>query len=459
MAARQYSMNKSTTRYHKNLNFSGFQAFSEKGNYKSSETELVRLEDSVIVEKQLRKNSRSVQSVISVEDLTRVFGQDPGRTLRLRSSGRSKDEIHEETGNTLALYNVSFEVMPGEIFVLMGLSGSGKSTLLRCINRLIEPTGGRILIGGKDVVSMNQEELRMIRRRKLGMIFQNFALLPHRTVLDNVTFGLEVQGIPEDERYQRGNELLQMVGLGDYGASMPIHLSGGMKQRVGLARALAGDPEILLMDEAFSALDPLIRREMQDELLDLQQRLNRTIIFVTHDLDEALKLGDRIALMRDGEIIQIGTPEEILTNPEDAYVEQFVAGVDMTKVLSASDVMRRPEPVARYTAGPRVALHLMEEYDIGSVFVVDREHRLKGLVTLDGALEAVRAGRELAEIITTDVPTVAPDASLTDIISLIAGSPYPVAVVDGENRLRGLVFRGAILGALARKGGDDNAAS
>ncbi|WP_445669514.1 quaternary amine ABC transporter ATP-binding protein [Methanoculleus bourgensis] len=391
-----------------------------------------------------------------MEGLTRVFGQDPQKALELRKSGCSKEEIYEETGDTLALYDVSFEVMPGEIFVLMGLSGSGKSTLLRCINRLIEPTGGRILIDGEDIVGMSQEELRAVRRRKLGMIFQSFALLPHRTVLDNVVFGLEVQGIPEDERYQRGEELLRMVGLGDYGASMPSHLSGGMKQRVGLARALAGDPEILLMDEAFSALDPLIRREMQDELLDLQQRLNRTIIFVTHDLDEALKLGDRIALMRDGEIVQVGTPEEILTNPENAYVERFVAGVDMTKVLSASDVMRHPEPVARCTAGPRVALHLMEEHDIGSVFVVDRGRRLKGLVTLDGTLEAVRAGRGLEEIITTDIPTVALDTPLTDIISVIAGSPYPVAVVDDENRLQGLVFRGAILGALARKGGDVN---
>ena len=416
----------------------------------------MKLEGSVIFEKLPREDSRSLQPIVSVEGLTRVFGQDPQKALELRNSGCSKEEIYEETGDTLALYNVSFEVMPGEIFVLMGLSGSGKSTLLRCINRLIEPTGGRILIDGEDIVGMSQEELRAVRRRKLGMIFQSFALLPHRTVLDNVVFGLEVQGIPEDERYQRGEELLRMVGLGDYGASMPSHLSGGMKQRVGLARALAGDPEILLMDEAFSALDPLIRREMQDELLDLQQRLNRTIIFVTHDLDEALKLGDRIALMRDGEIVQVGTPEEILTNPENAYVERFVAGVDMTKVLSASDVMRHPEPVARCTAGPRVALHLMEEHDIGSVFVVDRGRRLKGLVTLDGTLEAVRAGRGLEEIITTDIPTVALDTPLTDIISVIAGSPYPVAVVDDENRLQGLVFRGAILGALARKGGDVN---
>ena len=236
--------------------------------------------------------------------------------------------------------------MRGETFVLMGLSGSGKSTLLRCINRLIDPTEGTILIDGEDIVRMSQEELRATRRRKLGMIFQSFALLPHRTVLDNVAFGLEIQGIPVNERQRKAEEVLRTVGLGGYGASMPGELSGGMKQRVGLARALTSDPDILLMDEAFSALDPLIRRDMQDELLDLQQQLAKTIIFVTHDLDEALKLGDRIALMKDGAIVQIGTPEEILTNPENAYVERFVADVDLTRVLSASDVMRRPELVA-----------------------------------------------------------------------------------------------------------------
>ena len=358
---------------------------------------------------------------------------------------------------TLALNNVSFEVMPGETFVLMGLSGSGKSTLLRCINRLIDPTEGEVWIDGKNIVEMNREELREIRRRKLGMVFQNFALLPHRTVLDNVAFGLEIQGVPVEERRKKAEETLKLVGLGGYGESMPSELSGGMKQRVGLARALTSDPDILLMDEAFSALDPLIRRDMQDELLDLQQRLSKTIIFVTHDLDEALKLGDRIALMKDGAIVQIGTPEEILTNPENAYVEKFVADVDLTRVLSASDVMRHPEPVARCTAGPRVALHLMEEHDIGSVFVVDRDRRLKGLVTLEDTLKAVRAGKGLEEIINTEIPTVALDTPLTDIISVIAGSPYPVAVVDDENRLRGLVFRGAILAALARKVEDINA--
>ena len=417
----------------------------------------MKLEGSIIFEKRPIEDTTPLQPIIRVRNLTKVFGQNPEKALELHRKGRSKQEILEETGSTLALTNVSFDVMPGETFVLMGLSGSGKSTLLRCINRLIKPTKGEIRIDGKEIVGMDQEELRMIRRRKLGMIFQSFALLPHRTVLDNVAFGLEIQGVPVEERHKKAEEVLQMVGLGGYGASMPGELSGGMKQRVGLARALTSDPDILLMDEAFSALDPLIRRDMQDELLDLQQRLEKTIIFVTHDLDEALKLGDRIALMKDGAIVQVGTPEEILTNPENAYVEKFVADVDLTRVYSASDVMRRPEPVARCTGGPRVALHLMEEHDIGSVFVVDRERRLKGLVTLEDTLKAVRAGRGLAEIVTTEVPTVALDTPLTEIISLIAGSPYPVAVVDDESRLRGLVFRGAILAALARKGEDIDA--
>ncbi|MFA6671919.1 MULTISPECIES: glycine betaine/L-proline ABC transporter ATP-binding protein [unclassified Methanoculleus] len=392
-----------------------------------------------------------------MKGLTKVFGQDPGKALELHRSGRSKQEIYKETGSTLALDNVSFEVMPGETFVLMGLSGSGKSTLLRCINRLIDPTEGEIRIDGEDVVRMNREELQATRRRKLGMIFQSFALLPHRTVLDNVAFGLEIQGIPADERHKKAEEVLQMVGLGGYGASMPGELSGGMKQRVGLARALTSDPDILLMDEAFSALDPLIRRDMQDELLEIQQRLGKTIVFVTHDLDEALKLGDRIALMKDGAIVQIGTPEEILTNPENAYVEKFVADVDLTRVLSASDVMRHPEPVAQCTAGPRVALHLMEEHDIPGIFVVTRQRLLRGRVTLDDAVEAVKKGKAMAEILITDIPVVAPDASLSDIISLIVGSPYPVAVADDTGRLKGVISRGAILAALARKGEDINA--
>ena len=407
--------------------------------------------NSVIFERASINGTTPVPPIVSIRGLTKVFGPDTAKTLELHRSGRSKREIYEETGATLALSDISLDIMPGEIFVLMGLSGSGKSTILRCINRLIEPTNGEIRIGGEDIVGMSRDELRETRRRRLGMIFQSFALLPHRTVLDNVAFGLEIQGVPADERFRKAEDMLDMVGLGGYGASMPGELSGGMKQRVGLARALTSDPDILLMDEAFSALDPLIRREMQDELLDLQQRLGKTIIFVTHDLDEALKLGDRIALMKDGAIVQVGTPEEILTNPKNAYVEKFVADVDLTRVLSASDVMRRPEPVAQCTAGPRVALHLMEEHDIQGIFVVTRQHLLRGLVTLEGAAGAIREGKQMADILITDLSVVAPDASLADIISLIVESPHPVAVVGDTGRLRGIISRGAILAALARK--------
>ena len=407
--------------------------------------------NSVIFEKAPINGTAPVPPIVSIRGLTKVFGPDTAKTLELHRSGRSKREIYEETGATLALSDISLDILPGEIFVLMGLSGSGKSTILRCINRLIEPTNGEIRIGGEDIVGMSRDELRETRRRRLGMIFQSFALLPHRTVLDNVAFGLEIQGVPPDERFRKAADMLDMVGLGGYEASMPGELSGGMKQRVGLARALTSDPDILLMDEAFSALDPLIRREMQDELLDLQQRLGKTIIFVTHDLDEALKLGDRIALMKDGAIVQVGTPEEILTNPKNAYVEKFVADVDLTRVLSASDVMRRPEPVAQCTAGPRVALHLMEEHDIQGIFVVTRQHLLRGLVTLEGAAGAIREGKQMADILITDLPIVAPDASLADIISLIVESPHPVAVADDTGRLRGIISRGAILAALARK--------
>ncbi|MDO9522356.1 MAG: glycine betaine/L-proline ABC transporter ATP-binding protein [Methanocorpusculum sp.] len=399
-------------------------------------------------------DSPDSQPIVRVCGLTKVFGHDQEKALELHRSGRSKKEVHDETEATIALHNVSFEVMRGETFVLMGLSGSGKSTLLRCINRLIDPTEGDIEIDGEDIMGMDHEELRQIRRRKLGMIFQNFALLPQRNILDNVAFGLEIMGVSKAERNLRAEEVLEMVGLGGYGTSMPSELSGGMKQRVGLARALTSDPDILLMDEAFSALDPLIRRDMQDELLELQERLGKTIIFVTHDLDEALKLGTRIALMKDGAIVQIGTPEEILTNPENAYVEKFVADVDLTRVLSAKDVMRHPEPVAQCTAGPRVALHLMEEHDIPMIFVITRHRNLRGLVTLDDTIGAVKAGKSLSDILKTDIPIVAPDASLSDIISMIVDSTYPMAVVDENGRLHGVISRASILAALARKGGE-----
>ncbi|REJ32169.1 MAG: glycine/betaine ABC transporter ATP-binding protein, partial [Bacillota bacterium] len=261
---------------------------------------------------------------IAVRDLYKVFGPDPQRALELVRSGVGKDELLKSTGHTLAVAGVNLEVRAGETFIIMGLSGSGKSTLLRCINRLIEPTHGQVLIDGVDVGSLSPRDLRNLRRRRLGMVFQRFALFPHRTVLDNVAYGLEIQGVPPSQRRRRALEVLELVGLAGWAQSYPSQLSGGMQQRVGLARALAPDPDILLMDEPFSALDPLIRRDMQDELIDLQERLHKTIVFITHDLDEALKLGDRIAIMRDGRVVQVGRPEQILLEPADEYVASFV---------------------------------------------------------------------------------------------------------------------------------------
>ena len=389
--------------------------------------------------------------IIKANNIYKIFGSKPSKILKYLERNCSKDEIREKTNHIVALNNVSFEVYEGETFVIMGLSGSGKSTILRCINRLIDPTKGTITIKDHDITAMNDEELIQARRHLMGMVFQNFALLPHRTILDNVAFGLEVQGIKEEKRYTQAEEALSLVGLEGYGESYPDQMSGGMKQRVGLARALASSPDILLMDEAFSALDPLIRRDMQDELIELRERLNKTIIFVTHDLDEALKLGDRIALMKDGAIIQVGTPEEILTNPENAYVERFVEDVDMTRVLSAKDIMKKPEPLILIRDGPHVALHLMQEYGISSVFVVGRNRVLEGLIMVDDAVRALKEKKTISEVLIRDIPVINLEEPVSDIIPMIADIQYPVAVVNDEKKLKGIIVRGTVLAAIGRK--------
>ena len=390
---------------------------------------------------------------LEVRNITKVFGKHPQKVISLLNEGLSKSEIFEKTKQTIGLNNVNFEVYDGEIFVIMGLSGSGKSTLLRCLNRLIEPTKGEILIDGQNITDMNPEELRNTRRNKLGMVFQNFALLPHRSVLDNVAYGLEIQGIPKVERYLKALEAIETVGLKGQENSRITQLSGGMKQRVGLARALANDPDILLMDEAFSALDPLIRSDMQDELLALEDRVQKTIIFVSHDLDEALKIGDRIALMKDGEIVQIGTPEEILTEPADSYVSRFVAGVDRSKILTAESVMKRPDPVISINSGPRVAIQLMKDYGISSIYVVEgKNRRLKGIVMIGDVLEALKKGHRLESVMIPDTPRVAPDMPLKEVIPLIADSQYPLAVVNDSGKLLGIIVRASVLGALAISG-------
>ncbi|AIF42703.1 glycine betaine/L-proline ABC transporter ATP-binding protein [Virgibacillus sp. SK37] len=390
--------------------------------------------------------------VIEAKNLSKVFGKNPKQALKLLDKGYSKEDILKETGNTVGVNRASFSVEAGEIFVIMGLSGSGKSTLVRLLNRLIEPTEGNILIDEQDLSTMDKKSLRNVRREKLSMVFQKFALFPYRTILQNAEFGLEIQNVAKEEREKKAKEALEMVGLGEYIHQTPGQLSGGMQQRVGLARALANDPEVLLMDEAFSALDPLIRKEMQDELIDLQSTMKKTIVFITHDLDEALRLGDRIALMKDGSIVQIGTPEEILVNPANDYVEKFVEDVDRSKVLTAQHIMKRPETVNLDKHGPRVALERMREEGLSSMYVIDSQRNLKGYITADDASEARKKEiTSLKEILKNDIPRVEKDTSMNDIFSIIHDSPIPVAVVENE-KLVGIIVRGAVIAALSQDG-------
>lgn len=386
-------------------------------------------------------------SKIDVKNLTKIFGQHPEDAIKRLKQGKDKNQIFEETGMTVGVNRVSFRVEEGEIFVIMGLSGSGKSTLIRLINRLIEPTSGEVYIDGENIVEMDKHQLMMTRRQKLGMVFQNFALFPHRTILDNVAYGLEVQGVSKEEREKIAIEALETVGLTGYEESMPNQLSGGMQQRVGLARALANGSDILLMDEAFSALDPLIRKEMQDELLQLQAGLHKTILFITHDLDEALKLGDRIAIMKDGVIVQIGTPEEILQNPANEYVYHFVQDVDRSKVLTAEHVMKKPDVVTTWKDGARVAIRKMEEAGISSIYVVNKERKIKGVLTIDAALEAVKKNKWVEALLEQDYFTTSPETPLQELIPAAAETKYPIAVVKDE-KLIGIIVRVSILSGL-----------
>ncbi|MDF3004016.1 MAG: glycine betaine/L-proline transporter, ATPase subunit [Oscillospiraceae bacterium] len=394
---------------------------------------------------------------IVVNGLVKVFSNNPTKALNLLNQGKSKAEILKETGQTVGINNVSFTVNRGEVFVIMGLSGSGKSTILRCLNRLIDPTAGSVIIDGIDITKLKDVDLRKMRQKKTAMVFQQFALLPHRTVLQNTVYGLEVQGVPKQEREQHALNALALVGLKGWEEKYPSQLSGGMKQRVGLARALANDADILLMDEAFSALDPLIREEMQDELLSLQQKMNKTIVFITHDLNEALKLGDRIAFVRDGALVQIGTSEEIIKNPADDYVAKFVRGVDRSKILTAGDVMKKPHPVITLRDGPSVALRIMKEFGISSVFVVDKEKKHKGIITVDMALEARDAKiTSLSEMQLALSPVVEENTPIKDMLGVIAESKLPLAVVNAENKLMGIIVRGAVLAALDSENRGDN---
>lgn len=386
---------------------------------------------------------------LEVKHLTKIFGKRQKQALEMVQQAKSKTEILEKTGATVGVYDVNFEVQTGEIFVIMGLSGSGKSTLTRLLNRLIDPTSGDIYIDGQDVAKMNEEELRDVRRHKLNMVFQNFGLFPHRTILENTEFGLEVRGVDKEERTRLAEQALDNAGLLSFKDQYPDQLSGGMQQRVGLARALANNPDILLMDEAFSALDPLIRREMQDELLDLQAEHERTIIFITHDLNEALRIGDRIAIMADGQIMQIGTGEEILTNPANDFVREFVEDVDRSKVLTAQNIMTTPLTTNIDIDGPTVALNRMKKEEVSMLLAVDRKRHLKGSLTAESARDARKEHQALAEVIDKNVRKVTQETLITDIFPLIYDSPAPLAVVDDKDKLVGVIIKGRVIEALA----------
>lgn len=388
---------------------------------------------------------------IEIKNLTKIFGKNTKEGLKRLKKGQTKEEIFKETGMTVGVNQVDLDINEGELFVIMGLSGSGKSTLIRMLNRLIEPTSGDILIDGVHITNLNKAELRDVRRQKIAMVFQSFALFPHMTIAENTAYGLEVQGIPEEDRLRKAKEALELVNLAGYEDQYPSQLSGGMQQRVGLARALAADTDIILMDEAFSALDPLIRKEMQDELEKLQAKMGKTIVFITHDLNEALKLGDHIALMRDGKIVQVGTPEEILMNPANTFVERFVEDVDVSKILSAENIMIQPETIDVRRHGPRVALERMKQAGISSIYVVNEKNELQGIVTADEAAQGIKDHVvDIRSIMETDVPRVDEDCPLTEIIEKIYDIKVPIAVTD-QKVLKGIIIRGTVLAALSKE--------
>lgn len=394
-------------------------------------------------------------TILEVRHLSKLFGKKQKAALEMVKAGKSKSAIFKKTGVTVGVYDASFEVQEGEIFVIMGLSGSGKSTLVRMLNRLIEPSTGSILLEGKEISKMSVDQLREVRRHDINMVFQSFALFPHKTILENTEFGLELRGVPKQERREIAKRALDHSGLLEVKDQYPDQLSGGMQQRVGLARALANSPKILLMDEAFSALDPLIRHDMQDELLELQETTKQTIIFISHDLNEALRIGDRIALMKDGQIMQIGTGEDILTNPANDFVREFVEDVDRSKVLTAQHIMIKPITTTVDLDGPQVALNRMHNEEVSMLMATNRRRQLIGSLTADGAIEARQKKLPLSEVIDRNVRTVSKDTVITDILPLIYDSSAPIAVTDDQHRLLGVIIRGRVLEALANIPDDD----
>ncbi len=393
---------------------------------------------------------------IVVKNLYKIFGKNPEKAIKALNEGKTKEQILSEQKQVVGVQDASFTVYKKEIFVLMGLSGSGKSTLQRLINRLHEPTSGEIIIDGKDITKLNKKELREFRRNHFcGMVFQNFAILPHRTVLGNVEFGLELQGVEKEKRREKAMKVIQQVGLKGNEDSYPDQLSGGMQQRVGLARGLTVDADIMIMDEAFSALDPLIRTQMQDELLELQNKLQKTILFVTHDLDEAFRLGDRIAIMKDGRIIQIGTAEEIVSKPANDYVKAFVENMDRASVLTAGSIMQPVKENAFPGDGPRTILRKIRKNGLTGILLIDTKRQLKGYIRATELAEYINKNKEKEKIpfddsLIRDITSVNKDMPLNEVFNIYDEHKYgPIAVEDENNRVVGVIVKGSIIAALS----------
>ncbi len=386
--------------------------------------------------------------ILKVENLYKLYGSNKQAARKLMAQGASKEEIQKQTGVTVAINNISFEVQRGEIYVLIGLSGSGKSTVVRCLNMLNRPTAGKIFLEGNEIEKFNKQELLNMRRTKISMVFQSFGLMSHRNVISNVAYGLEVRGVKKAEREQKALEMIGMVGLEGWEYSSIQNLSGGMRQRVGLARALTNDPDVLLMDEPFSALDPLVRRDMQFELLTIQKKLNKTIIFITHDINEAFKLGNTVSIMKDGAIIQTATPEEMTTNPADEYVKNFIDSADKAQIFFVKHIMQAPDCLIHSRDGVASALKQMQRYSLSSAYVVDNDMQFVGVLPLDRALQVKEKEMTFADAIVKDITTTTPETQIADVLPLAAEARFPIPVVDENNRFSGIVSKAAVIGSL-----------
>lgn len=393
--------------------------------------------------------------IMRTDHLSKLYGRNKSEATKLLKEGASKAEVLKKTGTTVALWDINLDVKEGELFVIIGLSGSGKSTLVRCFNRLNTPTSGDVFFKEQHLKTLSKEELIKFRREKIAMVFQHFGLMSHRSVLGNVEYGLEIRGIPKEERHKKAIDMLHMVGLVGV-EDMPLtSLSGGMKQRVGLARALANDPEVLLMDEPFSALDPLVKRDMQFELLKIHQKLKSTIIFITHDINEAFKLGDRVAIMRDGKVIQVDTPENMMTNPADDYVRTFIEGADRSQVMSVRSVMITPSTIVWLHDGPMRAIQEMHSNNVPSAYVVDENMQFRGVITLEGALKLKDKTSKVSDYMITDVTSIAADATIAEAMPIAAETKFPIPVLE-DGKLVGILTKSSVISTLTSENNGNN---